>query len=278
MTRTRPLAPVASAFLASSLALAAPHVALAAPSPAKASASASSSGARKGLAFRGKTPRFRLHMDTDFFGFSNINDEGPGPDGPDVNVVGFGFGRPNMNDSGYCNGGFFGGCLVSVRPVVGLGFGVLFAGGRALVGGRFGFTVDGITVDDDRADSLTLVAGEFVPYFRWIFLPGKRIRPYVEARAGLGGGAAIAKDATADPLDRRTTNLLYATIGAGGGAHFFIVDAFSLDAGINFDFTSLHMKVDNEPDIPGVDEEFDPAANIFSVAIMLGWSVWFGRG
>ncbi|RMH00072.1 MAG: hypothetical protein D6705_01185 [Deltaproteobacteria bacterium] len=264
---------LATCLLASGVVASAPVLAHAAPSP---SASASAKVGGGSGAFRGKIPRIRIHADTDFFGWTHVDDEGPGPDDPDVNVVGFGFGRPTLTDSGLCGGA----CLLSVRPIWGLGLGVVLLSGQIVVGTRFSFTVDGIYDDDDNDDDAThLVAGQFVPYFRWIFLPGKRVRPYVELRFGLGGGTMVQNEPGNVPDTKITTNIVYPTVGAGGGAHIFLVDALSVDVGLNVDYAAPHGRTLVDPDPPGGnDEEYDPIANVVNLGILLGLSVWFGDG
>ncbi len=263
---------IASFFLAASSVALAPSLVHAAPSPG-VSASARVGSGKSG--FRGKTPRIRIHADTDFFGWTNIDDEGPGPDDPDLNVVGFGFGRPTLTDSGLCSVA----CQLSVRPVWGLGIGVVLLRGQIVVGTRFSFTVDGIYDDDDNSgDALNLVAGQFVPYFRWVFLPGRRFRPYAELRFGIGGGTAVQNEPGNVDDAKITTNVIYPTVGLGGGVHIFLVDAFSLDAGLNFDYAAPHGRTIIEPDGGNDTPEYDPIANVYNLGVLLGFSVWLGNG
>ena len=84
----------------------APLASAAAPSPeASLSGSASGSGASasSSRSVSSGDRRFRLHADTDFFGFTHIDDEGPGPDADDaasarrrlsVNTAGIGLFHP----------------------------------------------------------------------------------------------------------------------------------------------------------------------------------------
>lgn len=210
---------------------------------------------------RARGKRFRLHADTEFFGFTHIDDE-TGMDPVDTNIVGFGIGRPPLLDTN-----FF------VRPVWGVGFGYAFLQQRAVVGARLAFAVDGIFDDDDvDDDSTTLVAGLFVPYFRWIFLPGRTFRPYVEGRFGLGGSTSTFRAASDT---RMTTSTIYPTVGAGGGVHIFIIDAFSVDLGLNVDYLAPHSKTTNE--VMGMIDEgdFEQDSNVVNLAALAGFSVWF---
>ncbi len=220
--------------------------------------------------------RFRLHADTDFFGYTHIDDEGPGPDADDVNIVGFGFGRPTLTDSQVCAGAV-GGCALGVRPLFGIGFGYAIVPNNAILGVRFSFTVDGAFVDNDDEGHVTLVGGQFVPYFHWMFIPGSQFRPYVEGRFGLGGGASVSTVHPPDTPDfKSTTNIIYPTVGVGGGMHIFIIDALSFDAGLNFDFLAPHGRTVTDPDLDPMtdDEDYEPMANVFNLAVMAGFSVW----
>jgi hypothetical protein len=211
--------------------------------------------------------RFRLHVDTEFFGFTHFD---PAEGGSDTNVVGFGIGRPALVDSGSCPGAF---CFLGVRPVWGLGFGYAFAQQRAVIGGRFGFAVDG-AFNEDNDSGATSVGGVFVPYFRWIFLPGQTFRPYVEGRFGLGGGQFRTRDGDGDETLR--VGVIYPTVGAGGGLHIFIVDAFSFDLGLNFDYVAPHNRIRERIFGDIVREEgWEHAFNVFNVAAIAGFSVWF---
>lgn len=219
-----------------------------------------------------KDRRFRIHADTEFFGFTHLADAGPGPDAPPVNVVGFGIGRPTLGDGGTCVAGSFG-CALAVRPLFGFGFGYLFPGQRALLGARMSIVVDGVFGDGDARS--TYVAGQFVPYFRWIFLPGRMVRPYVEGRFGLGGGSIV--DHNVGMLDSASTGVIYPRVGVGGGVHIFVIDAFSVDLGLNADYFAPHGRttVNPRPDPAPADYgEWQALAHVVNIAALAGFSVW----
>lgn len=249
-----------------SLALAVAVVSWAAPAAA-APATAPTSRAK----------RFRLHADTEFFGFTHFDDRTrPAMNRTDSNVVGFGVGRPTLTDSGACAGALFGACVLSVRPTWGLGFGYAFLEQRAVVGARFAFAVDGLFVDNAADHTFTFVGGQFVPYFRWIFMPGRTFRPYVEGRLGLGGGAASFRD---DDDDRASVGVIYPTVGGGGGVHIFIIDAFSIDLGLNLDYMAPHDRTRTVTETPvgTVTNErgWEQVANVVNFSALAGFSVWF---
>jgi hypothetical protein len=221
-----------------------------------------------------RSKRFRLHADTEFFGVTHFADAtDPAAARVDTTLVGFGIGRPAMLDSGACVGGGLGVCALGVRPTWGLGFGFSFADQRAVVGARFAFTVDGLFFhDQDR--SFSLVGGQFVPYFRWIFLPGRTFRPYVEGRLGLGGGSFAERDDDGDV--RLNAGVIYPAVGGGGGLHIFIIDAFSLDLGLNLDYIAPHTRARTR--IAGnltVERDWEQSANVVNFAALAGFSVWF---
>ena len=225
-----------------------------------------------------RAKRFRLHADTEFFGFTHFDDRRDPPSARrDSNLVGFGIGRPTLLDSGVCAGGRLGQCVLSVRPTWGLGFGYAFAEQRAVIGARFAFTVDGVFFPD-ADESFTLVGGQFVPYFRWIFLPEKRFRPYVEGRFGLGGGSIAFRDDDGD--ERARTGIIYPTVGFGGGLHIFVVDAFSVDLGLNFDYVAPHSRARTETTVLGVtvinERDWEQDYNIINFGALAGFSIWFG--
>jgi hypothetical protein len=199
--------------------------------------------------------RVRLHADTEAFGFTHVSRGGaPG----NTNIVGFGLGRPPFLDGGF------------VRPVWGLGLAYVFAGQRAVLGARFAFAVDGVFRTDDVA-STTSVAGNFVPYFRWVFLHGRRFRPYVTVRFGLGGGTLI------EPLDESSNfqvSSFWPTAGAGTGLHAFVTDELSLDLGLDFDYAAPHAITKSETEFMTAVGGLQ-SANVFSLGLLVGFSVWF---
>lgn len=232
--------------------------------PAEASAAPKAKGAY------GKP--WRLHFESEFFGLSHVN-----LDGNDVAVddewtsVGFGIGRQAYID-GVPDGtlGFLG--TFYSRPILSFGVGYAFSKERAIVGAKVALTVDGFDVGDDG--HYTLVGGRFIPYFQWMFLPGSWIRPYVEARVGFGGSAHVDDDDEGPGGNAGAVHVIYPQVGLGGGVHFFPVDYFSIDLGLNFDYLAPHTR-QTYRDPPPDDTEWDKYGDMINFGVLLGASVWF---
>ena len=164
-------------------------------------------------------------------------------------------------------------------PSWSLGFGYVFLDGNAIVGGRFVFDLTSQTFEDDDefGDTedyrQTIVSGQLVPYFRYLFRPGTKIRPFLEGRFGFGGSATASEsDSGANSANSST---IYPIVGAGGGAHFFIVDAFSVDAGLTFDYAAPHVKSRVESGDVVVETDYEKTGDFINIAAQAGFSVWF---
>jgi hypothetical protein len=211
-------------------------------------------GAKKPAADHGK--RVRLHADSEAFGFTHVaRDAAPG----NSNSVGFGIGRPMLLDTGF------------VRPVWGIGLAYAFPGRRALLGARFAFAVDG-SFRSDNADSITSVAGNLVPYFRWVFRPAGKFRPYIDGRFGLGGGTLIEKAGDGSTFE---VSSIWPTVGVGAGVHTFVVDTFSFDCGLGFDYAAPHARTRTKSEGTTVRGGFIQSSSVFSLGVLAGFSVWF---
>jgi hypothetical protein len=206
--------------------------------------------------------RFRFHGELDLLSFTHFNPDG---DGDNFNTIGFGFGKTTGIDS------------YLFVPSWALGFGYVILDERAVVGGRFVFDLTSTSDDDDDGFDdarATVVSGQLVPYFRYIFMPGKRARPFLEGRFGLGGSAVSTTDN--DSNDRDSLSVIYPIVGFGGGAHIFIVDAFSLDLAATFDYAAPHAKTRNETaGVTVEDDDYDKVGDFINVAAQVGFSVWF---
>lgn len=240
------------------LALTVPLVALALPALAEAAPPA------EGIADT-TDDKVRFHIATDFFSFIHYNPDG-GNDDANVNVIGFGFGRPTAVDRSAPV--FFGSGVLS------LGVGGIILDGRAAVGGQVAFTVDGLDVGDDGG---TLVAGRLVPYFNWMFRPRKRFRPFIGGLFGFGGGTVTTE--VDNPLGddfRVTQHVIYPVVGAQGGVHIFIVDAVSLDLSLAFEYAAPHERVTSNDDDFDDDDDWDKAGDVINLAFArVGLSAWF---
>lgn len=215
--------------------------------------------------------RFRLHIDTNVFDFVHFDADG-GPMGGDdeSNSIGFGPGRPTLIDGSAGLIGLF------PRPLLGIGFGYVFLGNRAIIGGRLSFSVDGSDIGDDDGRA-TLVSGQLVPYFHWMFLPGRWVRPYVEGRFGFGGGSTTLHedlDMDGEQDDQTTRHLIFPTFGVGGGVHLFPVEYFSVDLGLDLDYVAPHTRQTSSVD-GFEDTEWDKVGDAVGLAIRAGLSVWF---
>lgn len=212
----------------------------------------------------GASKRFRFHGDVDVLSFTHFNPDG---DGRNVNTIGFGFGRVNGVDA-----------TIAI-PTWSLGFGYVFLGGNAVVGAKFAFNLSSTGDEDDDGmgpvDSrVTIVGGQLIPYFRYIFLPGKRARPYMEGRFGVGG-TTFSSVVETDPEQRFTSNTVYPAVGLGGGAHIFIIDAFSVDVGVNFDYLAPHTKSKTEFGGMTMEEDYGKDGDLINLAANVGFSAWF---
>jgi len=209
--------------------------------------------------------RFRFHGELDVLSFSHFNPDG---DGDNTNTLGFGLGRTTGVDS-------------LIRPPIwSLGFGYVLLNGNAVVGGRFAFNLS--TTGDENEDVVgnttpsrtTAVGGELVPYFRYLFLPGKRARPFVEGRFGFGGSASSTRVET-DPEEVTSFSEIHPIVGIGGGAHIFLIDAFSIDLALTFDYAAPHTKSRTEIGDITMEEDYSKAGDFINLAAQAGFSVWF---
>lgn len=206
--------------------------------------------------------KVRIHVGTDVFSWSHFNPDGSAQN---VNVVGFGIGRPTGIDRGGALEVF------GLTPgVLSIGAAGVILGGRAVIGGQVAFTIDGIIPED--SDSVTVIAGRGIPYFNWMFGPFGRWRPFLGVRLGVGGAALHNEDDTTG-VDV-VTNTIYPIVGVQGGAHAFVADSVSIDLGVTFDYAAPFSKVNCDPDCP--DEEFEKVGDWLNLAIFnVGLSAWF---
>lgn len=207
----------------------------------------------------------RIHIDSEALGGAWTSADGdPEGDGNDNgNSVSFGAGvaRSSLLDSGPA---------VFSRPLIGVGLGYVFADDRAILGAKLGLSVDGFAIDSSART--VAIGGRLVPYFQWMFRPDRWLRPYAEARLGFGGTAA-SQDV--EVVGRTTGHVVYPTLGAGGGVHFFAREWFSLDVGFNVDYAAPFTRTTFEDD-DLEDTDFDKAADVVNFGVLLGMSVWFG--
>lgn len=212
------------------------------------------------------SPRVRVHFDTDFFGFTHWNPESSDRPEANVNTLGFGIGRLSLID---------GGTALLDRSLLALGVGAVILGGRAVVGARVAFVVDGFLRDGGND---TALGGRLVPYFNYMFNPAGRVRPYIGARLGFGGGAVTSEEQFGGATTRSRVSVIYPLVGAQGGVHVFLVERVSLDAGLAFDYAAPFGKAEQiEPAPPPDTDEpgFEQVGNVLNAAVTLGLSAWF---
>jgi hypothetical protein len=228
---------------------------------------------------------FRLHFDTDAFGYTHVDPDGGTPD-DNTDSLGFGIGRLSLVDSGTADTGVTGingvPVLFTSFPMFGIGFGYAFLNTRAIVGARFAMAVDGYGLGHGSGRD-TVFRGQFAPYFQWMFLPDSWVRPYVEARIGLGGGLVTSHtEPNPNVVVNQTVNVLYPFGGPGGGVHLFPVDYFSVDLGLNLQLAGVYSKDHSVTHNPGGDVVVEHGWNnrffVLNLAAMVGVSVWFGGG
>ncbi len=218
--------------------------------------------------------RFRLHFDTELMGFTHLNRDGdfPNDDADKDNCLGFGIGRLTAIDGGACNQ------PLSATNSIGIGFAYAFRetkAGRPILGGRFSLVVDGANLGESAGKS-TWFRGQLQPYFQWMFMPGSWVRPYVEARLGIGGGVLGSKDTDGMGNEQTTVqNVMYVFGGFGGGAHFFPVDYFSVDLGLNMNLVGAFNKSKQKVNDVSTSTDWDYNAFVFNMGVLTGVSVWF---
>lgn len=155
------------------------------------------------------------------------------------------------------------------RPLLALGFGWVFARDRAILGAKLAITADGFGIQD--SGRVTTVGGRVIPYFQWMFRRERAVRPYLEARVGVGGSAAsrrIAGGGTA------TGHLLLPTAGVGFGLHLFPRDWFSVDLGLNADYAAAYGRTTFKGN-GNDDTDWNKVADVVNFGVVLGMSAWF---
>ena len=69
---------------------------------------------------------------------------------------------------------------------------------------------------------------------------------------------------------------MWPQVGLDGGAHAFIIDAFSIDFGLAFDYFALHQRTnDVDEDGDHTTDDWEKTADVISLGLRVGLSVWF---
>lgn len=236
--------------------------------------------------------KLRLHLDTDFFGWTHgreFND--PDADLPPheiikVNRVGFGFARPLQGDSSSVVASDLDSVLYSAGSSMfglGLGYGVTK---HLIVGARMGLSFDHLSSpndnDADTKSTFNYFSTVFTPYLEVLPLTTGRVLPFILFRTGFSAGALGYREHGTSPLTGDYSTLsrsstIAPTVGLGGGAHFFITDAFSFDASLMFDYRwyfSKSLSRDSETDVTD-ETDWRRTWQSFTLGAVVGFSVWF---
>lgn len=207
--------------------------------------------------------RLRVHVDSEALGGTWTKRASTGTtDGGETLSLGAGLARISLLDSG---------AAVFSRPLFGFGLGYVFADDRAVVGAKLALTAEGFDVTSGSDARTASLGGRVTPYFHWMFLPERAVRPYAEARVGFGGSATQVQTGTDG---RITGHVIYPTVGAGGGVHFFPRDWFSVDVGLNVDYAAPFARTTYKDD-DSRDTDFEKSADVVNFGILLGMSAWF---
>lgn len=230
---------------------------------ARAEPSATSAEApttRPQRAHRAHHHRLRLHVDSELLGGAWVRRTDPAPnEGRDAVSFGGGLGRPSLLDDG---------SALATRPVFGLGLGYLFEGDHLLVGAKGSLTLDAYGIDDSTR--ILAFGGRVVPYAEWLFRPGTPVRPYVLARAGVGGLRTVRHDPV---MGRTSARMLYPVVGAGAGVHLFPRDWLSLDVGLQLDYVAPLLRTGSDG-FAGASS-WTKRADVLGFGVVLGASTWF---
>jgi len=207
--------------------------------------------------------RLRVHVDSEALGGTWTKREGTADSpGGDTLSLGAGLARISLLDSG---------AAVFSRPLFGFGLGYVFSETRGIIGAKLALTAEGFDVTSGTDARTAALGGRVTPYFQWMFLPERAVRPYVEARVGFGGSATQVQTGTDG---RITGHVIYPTVGAGGGVHFFPRDWFSVDVGLNVDYAAPFARTTYKDD-DARDTDWDKAADVVNFGVLLGMSTWF---
>ena len=146
---------------------------------------------------------------------------------------------------------------IAGTPTPGIGFGYalredIYVGGRLKLG--YGSM--------DTNSDMGVFDWQILPYGEYLFLSGP-MRPFVAAQLGVGGAKFVS-----DGGDQHTVQFI---ISGGGGFHYFLAPAFSIDAlallGGRLGSTNWDAPAGNGPD--------SADASYFIFEALLGISGWF---
>lgn len=213
--------------------------------------------------------RFRFHVDTEGLNWTHRRDF-PVPAVGEVgrtNTFGLGFARPLEGDKPPTGASMFG---------LGLGYGIT---PYLILGARLGLAFEHTGTPNDGVVKTTNNAFQtiFNPYLEILPLPRGRVLPFILVRTGFAAGASGDRVSApgGDSLNR--VSFMAPTIGVGGGIHFLITDYFSLDASLMFDYRWYFAKGRSRVNDVTTTGSWEKAGTqSFTLAAVLGFSVWFG--
>ena len=80
-----------------------------------------------------------------------------------------------------------------------------------------------------------------------------------------------------DNVDRRESeSVIYPAVGLSAGGHIWIVDAFSIDLAVAFDYTAPHREFHNELNgMTTAESDYEKDGDLINLAAQAGFSVWF---
>lgn len=119
--------------------------------------------------------------------------------------------------------------------------------------------------------SRLVLRGTIGPYVELLIARDRHIRPFVLARAGLGGALSIGAQDTDDTGEIRIERApaWYPTVGGGLGSHVFLSEALSFDAMVALDYRWNFVRSSN------ATFQWRQRDGTLSTAFVLGFSHWW---
>lgn len=217
--------------------------------------------------------RFRVHIDTEALNWTHTREFPVEGDVSRNNTIGLGFARPLEGDKPGVPAGVPGTSMFGL----GLGYGIT---PYLILGARIGLAFDHRGTPNDTAVKTTdnFFQTIFNPYLEILPLPRGRVLPFILVRTGFSA-AAFGNRVSGPGADSLTrTSFIAPTIGVGGGIHFLVTDFFSLDASLMFDYRWYFEKGRTRVNDLTTTSSWEPSLQSFTLAAVLGFSVWFGGG
>jgi hypothetical protein len=154
---------------------------------------------------------------------------------------------------------------------VGLGYGL---SENMVIGARIDFSAD---PNDFGPSGVTLRAG-IAPYVELMFLRERHVRPFVQLRAGLGGGRSFARVPGRRALESTGAAIVYPLVGLGLGTHVFLSEEVSFDAllGLEHRWNVRRQQSSVATVLEDVEvTRWQMIDTSLSIALTFGFSRWF---